>query len=471
MLKVTRPVLLLVAFGTLVTACELTDDRAEIAFSLNEKILAENGALARDPKAQAHISGALEMLFGTPDAPGYMRPEQWIDDGFDPNFGQDELGEEHLARIWEENEEHFSRPPVSGDGLSLFALIEAGRFDEAFAKLPREALSERDYWQEDVLPDWNELRGQVERGVEGAQAELDAYVAEWATELRDGLTRWYPRLRDSAELYRIQCMHCHGNSGGGDGTTARFLNPRPRDYRYGIFKFTALADKARPRREDLHRVLDEGVYLTAMPSFRRFSEAQLQGLVDYVRLLSIRGETELLLSVEYDEDDGLPIEVVQETYLDVWSRWDASTEHVIAYDGEIPEATPARIAHGRELFMDATSANCFSCHGATGRGDGDSSKEVDAATGEKVWRKDDWGNEIRPRDLNSGIFRGGRRPIDIFRRIYAGINGTPMPSHASLKNSAGDRLLSDEDLWDIVHYVRSLSSHPADPVESGPSGH
>jgi mono/diheme cytochrome c family protein len=38
-------------------------------------------------------------------------------------------------------------------------------------------------------------------------------------------------------LYRQHCAHCHGVSGDGLGPTAAFLNPFPRDYRKGIFKF------------------------------------------------------------------------------------------------------------------------------------------------------------------------------------------------------------------------------------------
>ncbi len=40
-------------------------------------------------------------------------------------------------------------------------------------------------------------------------------------------------------LYRRHCLHCHGVSGAGDGPTAPFLYPRPRDYRKGLFKFTS----------------------------------------------------------------------------------------------------------------------------------------------------------------------------------------------------------------------------------------
>jgi len=44
-----------------------------------------------------------------------------------------------------------------------------------------------------------------------------------------------------------------------------------------------------------------------------------------------------------------------------------------------------------------------------------------------------------------GQYRGGRRPVDLYRRIYAGIKGTPMPGASSS--------LKPEEIWDIVNYV------------------
>src|SRR5262249_47806440 len=49
-------------------------------------------------------------------------------------------------------------------------------------------------------------------------------------------------------LYRLHCLHCHGVSGAGDGPTASFLYPRPRDYRKGLFKFTSTPTGVKPTR-------------------------------------------------------------------------------------------------------------------------------------------------------------------------------------------------------------------------------
>jgi mono/diheme cytochrome c family protein len=107
-------------------------------------------------------------------------------------------------------------------------------------------------------------------------------------------------------LYREHCSHCHGISGDGMGPTAAFLNPYPRDYRPGKFKFKGTWRDARPARDDLTRVLHEGVPGSSMPSFALLSPGEVDALVEYVKYLSIRGETEIALMqyfFELDDED------------------------------------------------------------------------------------------------------------------------------------------------------------------------
>ena len=77
-------------------------------------------------------------------------------------------------------------------------------------------------------------------------------------------------LAAGAKDYRLLCMHCHGLTGDGSGPTAGpkerpWLNPRPRDYRPGKFKFTSTVDGAKPSREDLLRTIRNGIAGTSMP--------------------------------------------------------------------------------------------------------------------------------------------------------------------------------------------------------------
>jgi mono/diheme cytochrome c family protein len=68
-----------------------------------------------------------------------------------------------------------------------------------------------------------------------------------------------------------------------------------------------------------------------------------------------------------------------------------------------------------------------------------------------------------PRNLRQGVYRGGRRRIDIFWRIHAGIAGTPMPGVGGSAPGV-EGTVKDEDIWHIVDYVLSLPYEPA----SGP---
>ena len=64
-------------------------------------------------------------------------------------------------------------------------------------------------------------------------------------------------------LYRRHCAHCHGISGDGRGPTAGILNPYPRDYRKGLFKFKGTQYAAKPTHEDLRRIVSDGIPGTA----------------------------------------------------------------------------------------------------------------------------------------------------------------------------------------------------------------
>jgi mono/diheme cytochrome c family protein len=68
-------------------------------------------------------------------------------------------------------------------------------------------------------------------------------------------------------LYREHCAHCHGITGDGAGPTAGFLNPYPRDYRKGWFKFKSTPLDVRPTHDDLKKIVLDGIPGTAMPSF------------------------------------------------------------------------------------------------------------------------------------------------------------------------------------------------------------
>ncbi|WP_250846766.1 c-type cytochrome [Aquisphaera insulae] len=287
-------------------------------------------------------------------------------------------------------------------------------------------------------------------------------------------------------IYRRQCLHCHGVSGAGDGPTAPFLYPYPRDYRRGLFKFTSTPNGARPAREDLKRTVRNGLHGTSMPAFEALlSDFEIEQVVDYVIFLSIRGETELALIDEgaiSDETDinALSSESAKEISDAVINRWKADQAKVVNPTIPRTEATRESILRGRELFLGKTmeKLECSGCHGLKARGDGKSfvpqvvfnqvvfggnpserQQRIDALPAEMkdLWgqKLDDWGNPLRPANLNRGkdtVYKGGRRPIDIYWRIAKGITGAQMPAHYPT--------IDEKKVWDLVNFVLALPFEP-----------
>ena len=299
-------------------------------------------------------------------------------------------------------------------------------------------------------------------------------------------------------LYREHCAHCHGVTGDGMGPTAAFLNPYPRDYRPGVFKFKSTERADKPTHADLLRILRNGIAGTSMPSFALLSEPQIDALAEYVKYLSIRGETELALMRAYfeldDDAKGILPEtrefLVDETASPIAEKWKSAAAAQIAVpDMPADIDLTASIAKGKELFY-GDKANCVKCHGVTGLGDGQANdyddwnkaiveinKEIKGGlakageTSTSGMSADDaaehrkqvaWLGKfshvvdgdalaprtIPPRNLRLGVYRGGRRPLDLYYRIHAGINGAPMP--------AAKGTVPPEDIWHIVNYIRSL---------------
>ncbi len=280
------------------------------------------------------------------------------------------------------------------------------------------------------------------------QAQIKAYLektfgTQESPKMPDAFGIPEANLRKGREFYRKQCLHCHGVTGDGLGTTAPFMIPRPRDYRPGIFKITSTAAGMKPLRQDLVETLRRGLPGTLMPAFNLFDEATLEAAADYVIHLSVRGETEILLFQAHrdaiDEGEEPEESLGDDSLAIVAGKWEEARAATVAPSVARPPATPESIAAGREIFL-SPKTNCFGCHGKTGKGDGES---VPAGG-----FSDNWGNVILPADLTQGIYRGGARPLDLWRRIHSGVKGTQMPSH----NSA----LTEEQIWHVVNFLESL---------------
>ncbi len=210
-------------------------------------------------------------------------------------------------------------------------------------------------------------------------------------------------------LYEEICSQCHGDQGDGEGVVADLLDPRPRDFRRGVFKIRRTPQGDLPTDEDLFRIIGLGMPGTSMPGWQGLlSDVQIWQLAAYIKTFSP-------------------------------DFADFPAEQQFLLDGK-PDASPESIERGAEIYE---RAECAKCHGVSGRGNGPSAAE----------QKDEWGFRIYPADLTQRwALRAGGSVEDFYRTVTTGVNGTPMPSFSDA--------WGNEDLWELASYLHSISREP-----------
>jgi mono/diheme cytochrome c family protein len=254
-------------------------------------------------------------------------------------------------------------------------------------------------------------------------------------------------LKLGHEVYTKQCAGCHGTTGDGKGPAGPYLKPPPRDYRNGVFKFTSTPRGSKPRREDLRRILTYGAKGTSMPAFRFLSDEEREAVIDYVQVLASRGQLEIDLireaTDELSEEEDFDPETVAEFVQAISDSWDRAESELVRPITVNPPRTPETIHAGAVAFAELS---CVKCHGPNARG----SKSADVG-------QDIWGRTAYPANLAMGMLHGGRRPVDIYRRIYSGINGTPMPSSKDPNTAIGETPEQRSDrIWHLVHFITAV---------------
>jgi mono/diheme cytochrome c family protein len=212
------------------------------------------------------------------------------------------------------------------------------------------------------------------------------------------------------------CAGCHGVDGTGNGTAAEYMLPRPRDFTQALYQIRTTASGELPTDEDILAIIDRGMPGTTMPGWENLlSNDEREALVEYLKSFS-----------PFFTPDQVPQPLE-------FGRATRSNADVLA--------------EGERLFREV--ADCAACHGDGGRGDGESSPTL----------LDDGDFPIRVADLTENwLFNGGGEVEDIYRRLLTGLDGTPMPSLADVITAG---VITDDQLWAIAHYARSLS--PDDP--------
>jgi cbb3-type cytochrome c oxidase subunit III len=208
-------------------------------------------------------------------------------------------------------------------------------------------------------------------------------------------------------VYDKHCVECHGADGKGDGPSAFYLAPHPRDFSTGRYKIRTTETGSVPTDDDLVRSVRQGLYGTAMPAWDRIlSDGDIRDVVGYIKAMSPQF---------------------------------ATPPKVVTVASGTP-SSPASIDHGRQVYE---KLQCGKCHGTDGRGTGAVTTEFE----------DDWKQPLPAADLTEPwTFRGGATSRDVYLRFRTGMAGTPMPSFAEAA--------TDAEMWDLANYIVALARKP-----------
>jgi sulfur oxidation c-type cytochrome SoxX len=202
-----------------------------------------------------------------------------------------------------------------------------------------------------------------------------------------------PRITAPNETFQTLCARCHGQKGDGQGVTALYLDPAPRDLTKAAFM------NSKPNERFVHSI-EGGVPGTSMPAWGKvLNEQQASGVLEYVRATFV-----------HEPQRPLKAHKVPET-------------NPVA-------ASSSSAAHGEQLFLQ----RCAGCHGRKADGKGPNSLDI----------------VPRPRNLRNSAFVNALPDQRMFDSILYGVQGTAMPAWI-------DYGLSQNDVGDLINFIRSVN--------------
>ncbi len=291
------------------------------------------------------------------------------------------------------------------------------------------------------------------------------------------------QLNRGREAYVLYCYACHGMEGDGDGPAAYGLRPAPRDFRTGMYKFAGVAE-GMAHDEDIKRIIKDGLNGTAMLPWEDIPDAQIDDIIQYLKVLSYYAED------EDGEIDAAGWRAVEDNELgeravagdDPWGASQASEaikRGEAVYHGQAncqqchaayitkPEIKAAYKAtnNGKEMTAEFRAdlyepliqlseytvpvREPLQYKAATCEEDEDCSGEGNMCVYGKCSRK----LKVLPPDFTFNELRSvrdGTELQDLYRIVAHGIQGSGMPAW-KLQG------IGDKDLWALSYYVHSLS--------------
>lgn len=224
-------------------------------------------------------------------------------------------------------------------------------------------------------------------------------------------------VHNGQETFQARCSGCHGVDGDGSGLASAMLNPKPRNFKSGVFKFKSGPVGTMPTDADLLKTLNQGIFGTSMPSFRLMSEPRKLALIEYLKSLAP----------------------------EAWKS--QSTASTVS----LPQMPAGAFTHKQEFLKLASNGRvwfqemgCVACHGDSGKGDGPSAPTLN----------DTWGQPILPANLHKSYIKRGYSIQDVVTSISMGVDGTPMPGYL---DSVPDKSI----VWELAAYVFYLRGRHA----------
>lgn len=238
------------------------------------------------------------------------------------------------------------------------------------------------------------------------------YIYARVTEKKNPVTQAVPpepTVKRGQEIHQEKCSYCHGDSGKGDGPSAAYSSPQPRNFSKSHIKIRSTAFGKIPTDQDIFDRITLGMPATTMPGWSHLSASDRWSLVLYLKTLGRK-----------------------------YKRFvDKGKVHEPIFVPDPPPFTLESLASGKELFLQ----NCSGCHGVRGRSDGASTHKIVDIASDSIW----------PRNLSKPwTFRRGKSRKQIFMTLRTGLSTTSMPRFSP-------RIFNDQQIWDIVHYVQTLS--------------
>ncbi len=239
------------------------------------------------------------------------------------------------------------------------------------------------------------------------------------------------------DTYMRYCFQCHGVAGDGKGPASYGMNPQPRNFQQGLFKFGSVTSGELPTDEDLKRTIRYGLKGTQMLPWD-LSDERLNAVVQYIKTFSPAWKT---------AKAGSP----QSTTADPWG----------------PEMASAAIMQGKKIYHGL--AQCQQCHPHYA-----TLAEIDAYSKEitgngvdslrenpelSVLQDSSYGHKFMPPDYTKSpikSLRNGEEIASIYRVLGAGVGGTSMPAWKGMMSPKGDEAESEKNLWALSYYVHSL---------------